>query len=128
MPVAQRDRRPVYLNLFKIRQPIGAIVSITHRVTGVLLVIGLVPALNFLQRSLSNPQEYARVVAWLTSPPGRYVVLMGTFLFAQHFYSGVRHLLLDIDICADLECARAAAWLTFAASIATVLLVWVALP
>src|SRR5581483_6324974 len=102
MTLSRPDRRPVYLNLFKIRQPIGAIVSITHRVTGVLLVLALWPALRFVERSLASPDEYARVIEWCRSPLGRLVVLAVLWLFAQHFYSGVRHLLLDIDVCADL--------------------------
>lgn len=121
MAVLQPDRRPVYLNLVKIRYPIGAIVSITHRITGVLLVLALFPAINMLQRSLVSAAEYAHVVAWLKTPFGRVVVLAVAWLFAQHFFSGIRHLLLDIDICADLKCARTAAWLTFVASIATVI-------
>jgi len=127
MSVLQRDRRPVYLNLFKIRQPIGAIVSITHRITGVLLVLALIPALSLLQRSLVGPDEYANALAWLKSPTGRVIVLAVAWLFAQHFFSGIRHLLLDIDVCAERKCARAAAWLTFAASIVTVLILGAAL-
>lgn len=127
MAVPQPDRRPVYLNLFKIRQPIGAIVSITHRVTGVLLVLALVPALAWLQRSLAGPDEYARLVEWLHTPVGRFVVLALAWLFAQHFFSGVRHLLLDIDVCADLKCARTAAWLAFIASVATAVVIGIAL-
>ena len=47
--------RPIYLNLLAIRQPIPAIVSILHRVSGALLfLVGLPLGLWSLQASLAN--------------------------------------------------------------------------
>lgn len=63
-------KRPVYLNLLKIRQPIGAIVSILHRVTGVLLVLFLVPALYAFDLSLRGPIDYQRVSEALSTAGG----------------------------------------------------------
>ena len=51
-PVA-RPSRPVYLNLFAIRQPLPAIVSILHRASGALLfLLGIPLALWGLDTSL----------------------------------------------------------------------------
>ena len=47
--------RPVYLNLFAIRQPVPAIASIIHRATGALLFLAGIPVLLwFVQRSLAS--------------------------------------------------------------------------
>ena len=37
--------RPVYLNLFAIRQPVAAITSIIHRASGALLFVAGIPLL-----------------------------------------------------------------------------------
>jgi succinate dehydrogenase / fumarate reductase cytochrome b subunit len=68
--------RPIYLNLFAIRQPIPAIVSILHRVSGALLfVVGLPLALWGLQVSLASPEGYARVGAASACRAGRRFAL-----------------------------------------------------
>lgn len=126
MQATPRSGRPVFLNLFKIRQPIGAIASIVHRVSGVLLVLALAPALYLLERSLAAPESYAEIAAWLRSGTGRVVLLAGVWLFAQHLLSGIRALLLDLDVGASLRPARAMAWATFVGSIVVTLLVGIA--
>lgn len=123
MQVSPRSGRPVYLNLFKIRQPIGAIASIVHRVSGVVLALALAPALYLLERSVASPEGYADIAAWFGSGVGRVVVLASVWLFTQHLLSGIRALLLDIDIGADLRPARAMAWATFVGSVLVTLLV-----
>ncbi len=109
-------KRPVYLNLFKIRLPIGGVASIAHRITGALLVLLLPVAIYLLALSLESLAGFHKAVSFLTSAPGRVIVLLSVWLFAQHFFSGIRHLLLDIDIGAEKDTARVGAWLTFLAA------------
>lgn len=124
MPVIGNPKRPVYLNLFKIRQPIGAINSIVHRVTGVLLVAALAPALSLLARSLASPEGFAEATAWFATATGQAVALLVAWLFAQHLFSGIRLMLIDLDIGARLPVARAMAWGSFAAAVVTVAGLW----
>ncbi len=109
-------KRPVYLNLLKIRLPIGGVASIAHRITGVLLVLLLPVAIYLLALSLESLAGFHKVVSFLTSVSGRNIVLFSVCLFAQHFFSGIRHLLLDIDIGIEKDTARVGAWLTFLAA------------
>ena len=127
MVMEKNKKRPVYLNLFKIRLPVGGVVSILHRVTGVLLVLSLPAAIYMLQRSLQDPAAFMDIVARLATPAGRFAVLVIVWLFAQHFFSGIRHLLLDIDVGIDRTAARRGAWLTFVASLSVALLTGVCL-
>lgn len=119
----QSAKRPVYLNLFQIRQPIGAVVSIVHRVTGAALAVLTPFALWALQASLESPQRFAEIKALFGTGLGRAAALLALWLLVQHLYSGIRHLLADIDVGIDLPAARRAAWLTFIASIGTVAIV-----
>jgi succinate dehydrogenase / fumarate reductase cytochrome b subunit len=110
-------KRPVYLNLLKIRLPVGGVVSIIHRVTGVVIVLLTPLAVYLLHLSLQSPTGYDRTAQLLGSGAGRLGVLVVVWIFAQHFFSGVRHLLFDIDIGLQKEAARRAAWLTFVGSL-----------
>jgi hypothetical protein len=69
--------RPKNLNLFTIRLPINALVSILHRATGCALFLILPIILLLLQLSLSSAQHYETVIAILHSPA--YWVGMGFF-------------------------------------------------
>ena len=50
--------RPVNLNLLAFSFPLAAIVSITHRITGVVLFVGLAFALYALDLALASPEEF----------------------------------------------------------------------
>ncbi len=123
----KNKKRPVYLNLFKIRLPVGGVVSILHRIMGALLVLLLPFGIYILQRSLQDPAAFMDITARIGTPTGRIVVLVIAWVFAQHFFSGVRHLLLDIDVGIDKSTARRGAWLTFVASLSVALLIGVCL-
>lgn len=114
--MAQNGSRPVFLNLFRIRLPIGGIASILHRVTGVLLVLSIPLMLYLLQQSLADAATFAALMAALRSPGTKLLTLLAVALLAQHFFSGLRHLLLDMDIGTGKTAARRLAWLTFAAT------------
>jgi succinate dehydrogenase / fumarate reductase cytochrome b subunit len=104
------NKRPVFLDLARIRMPVGSITSITHRVTGVLLALGTPILVCLLGLSLQDEQGYARVVALFGSMPLRLVSIVFIWAFAHHLLAGVRHLLGDIDIGARLPVARKSAW------------------
>lgn len=114
-------KRPVYLNLVQIRQPIGAVVSIIHRITGAVLALLTPLALWALQASLEGPERFAQVTAALSAGPGRAAVLLALWILVQHLYSGLRHLFIDVDLGVELGPARRTAWLTLVASVITVL-------
>ncbi|HUX82308.1 MAG TPA: succinate dehydrogenase, cytochrome b556 subunit, partial [Halothiobacillus sp.] len=52
-------RRPVSLNLFKIRLPLPGIVSIMHRASGAFLFLLLPLLLYVLQLSLTSAEGFA---------------------------------------------------------------------
>jgi succinate dehydrogenase / fumarate reductase cytochrome b subunit len=125
--MAYNKKRPVYLNLFRIRLPVTGVVSIAHRVSGVLLVFAIPLFLYVLDLSLHDADSFATCRALLGGWLGRLVAFAALWLFVQHFFSGVRHLLLDLDIWIDRGQARATAWATFAVALATTLVIagWV---
>ena len=114
--MGKNKKRPVYLNLLKIRLPVGGILSILHRATGAFLVLLLPFALYILDRSLQDPTAFTEIAAYLMSIEGRIGLLIMVWAFAQHFMSGIRHLLLDVGIGDSKATARLNAWLAFAAS------------
>ena len=90
--------RPVFLDLFRIRQPVNAVVSFGHRVSGVVLAL-VVPVLPWLlQRSLSHPDGFADVVALFERAWVQAIVVFLIWALAHHVLAGIRHLLFDIHV------------------------------
>ncbi|MEW6331822.1 MAG: succinate dehydrogenase, cytochrome b556 subunit [Pseudomonadota bacterium] len=125
--MGNNKKRPVYLNLFKIRLPVGGVLSILHRATGAFLVLLFPFALYALDLSLRDPVAFDEISICLSSLAGRIALLIIVWVFAQHFMSGLRHLLLDVGIGDSKASARFSAWLAFAASGFVVILTGVCL-
>jgi len=112
--------RPVYLDLPRIRQPIPAITSILHRISGALLFVIGVPALLWgVQSSLASPETYDGFRAFMARPLVKVVALVLMWAYFHHLLAGLRHLLMDVDVGLDLKPARQTAT---AATVAALLL------
>jgi len=53
--------RPVFFDLTRIQMPVGAITSITHRVTGIVLALDIPFGFYVLHLSLDSAQSYERL-------------------------------------------------------------------
>jgi succinate dehydrogenase / fumarate reductase cytochrome b subunit len=99
--------RPKHLNLFVIRQPIPAIVSIMHRASGAFLFVFLWIVLWGLDRSLASPESFAQLKDVLAHPLAKLLILALLWAYLHHTFAGIRHLVLDLQIGTDLPTVRA---------------------
>ena len=104
-------QRPVFFNLMQIEMPVGALTSITHRVTGIVLAFGTPLGVYLLDLSLQGPESYARVLGLFDLLAIRVAALLFVWALAHHLFAGVRHLLSDIDVGSELRAARRSAWI-----------------
>ncbi|MCC6161042.1 MAG: succinate dehydrogenase, cytochrome b556 subunit [Nitrosomonas sp.] len=108
-------RRPKYLNLLKIRQPLPAIVSILHRISGVLLFFPGIPLFLYgMQMLLQSPETFASLQSGLDQPLCKLFLLLATWFFLHHLFAGIRHLMLDLHYGLQLEHARLSSKLVLA--------------
>ena len=103
-------RRPVFLNLAQIQMPVGALTSIGHRLTGVLLAAGVPLCVYVLDQSLKSEQGFAQVIALFDHMVVKIIIVMLTWALAHHLLAGVRHLLTDVNVGSTLMRARRSAW------------------
>lgn len=114
--------RPVYLNLLKIRQPVTAIVSIGHRISGVLLFLSIPLMIWMLDRSLQGEEGFQAVAALLDQPLLKILLLLMAWAGTHHFFAGIRFLLIDVDWGVDLATARRTAAIVNILGVAAVLI------
>ena len=106
------DQRPVNLNLFTIRFPITAIVSIIHRITGVLLFFFIPISIWMLRELLHSKDTYNNLMTLLEQPIYKGIVFLGIGAFMYHILAGTRHILMDFGFGEEKEGAKATSvWL-----------------
>ncbi|MBR9858336.1 MAG: succinate dehydrogenase cytochrome b556 subunit [Gammaproteobacteria bacterium] len=117
-----KKQRPVNLDLRTIRQPVAAIASILHRVSGVITLFALAILLWLLSYSLSSEAGFRAVVDILD---GFFVgfILWGVLTaLAYHIVGGIRHLIMDLGYCEELESGALSAKVVFGVTIVLSLL------
>jgi succinate dehydrogenase cytochrome b subunit len=99
--------RPVYLNLLEIRQPLPAIVSILHRVSGAFLFLVGIPVLLWgVHASLASPETFAQWKSVMAQPLWKLIALGLAWAYIYHLLAGLRHLALDVHVGVELAPAR----------------------
>lgn len=100
-----KSSRPVYLDLRRIRQPLPAIVSFLHRVSGAFLFLGIPLLLTVFEASLAGRDSFA---ATLGNPLIKFALFTLLAAYFYHFFAGLRFLLLDLGWGAALAQAHRA--------------------
>ncbi len=117
--------RPRFLNLLQIRMPVGAVASIAHRASGLLLFLCIPLAIFLLDLSLQGPAGFARAAELLASPLLCLIQLLIAWSLTHHVLAGIRFLLLDVNIGLNRPQARASAWaVNLAAPLIAIVLIW----
>ena len=101
--------RPTNLNLFSIKWPVTALVSITHRISGILLFLATALLLYLLDLSLASQDGFMQAGELLSTPAASFVVWLTIAALLYHLIAGCRHLLMDIGIGETWRAARFAA-------------------
>jgi len=118
----QGDGRPVFLNLFQIRLPLPGIVSIAHRISGMLMFLALPFCLFLLTVSLRNEEGYIWVQGLLSAPRFSVVLLLIFWSFWHHLLGGIRFLLLDLEWGLDKTSSQKTAALVLILSVVAAML------
>jgi succinate dehydrogenase / fumarate reductase cytochrome b subunit len=116
-------KRPKHLALHQIKLPLPGIVSILHRVSGLLLFCALPLLLLMLQYSLRSIETYTQLIAVLSHPLIKVMLIGLLWAFLHHFCAGIRYLAIDLDYGVRLAQARASSkWVIFVSLALTVLI------
>ena len=112
-----KKRRPLWFNLSPLNLPVPGLVSIFHRISGIVLYLGLIGFLYLLDLSLASESGYAKAGELLHNPVAKLLVVASIWALLHHMCAGIRHLFLDIDIGTSLPVARRSAFAVFIVSL-----------
>jgi succinate dehydrogenase / fumarate reductase cytochrome b subunit len=99
-------QRPKHLALHQIKLPLPGIVSILHRISGLMLFCALPLLLLMLQYSLFSIETYTQLMAVLANPLLKLLLLGLLWAFMHHFCAGLRFLAIDVHYVRNLAQAR----------------------
>jgi len=95
--------KPVYINLFKIQLPLSALISISHRVSGILIFFLVLPVSAYILNILLASQDsFSSFVDLFDSSVFlRTFVLFNILIFEYHVIAGIRHMLMDFHLVSE---------------------------
>ena len=115
------DHRPVYLDLRKINLPVSALISITHRLSGMYVFFITLPLmLALIYFSTESEDSFNDLSLFLKD----YKFILGLIVLSfcilwYHILSGVRHLIMDAHIGESLIASKYSAIFTISLWIIT---------
>jgi succinate dehydrogenase / fumarate reductase, cytochrome b subunit len=122
--IKQRPGTMRLIDAVKYRLPLAGVVSILHRVSGLLMFLMLPFLIWLFDVSLSSEISYERFTSAFTAGigflPGWFVKLVVWALiwaYLHHFIAGVRHLWMDATHSVTKEFGRQSAVVTLALSV-----------
>lgn len=111
-----KKNRPVNLNLMTIKFPSTAIISILHRLSGVVLFLLIPCILLSLHYSLVSAVGFAKVEHVFQNPVSKLVIWLLLASLVHHLFAGIRHLLMDLGLGEGIRVGKATAWLVMTIS------------
>ena len=115
------DHRPVYIDLRKINLPVSALISITHRLSGMYVFFITLPLmLALIYFSTESEDSFNDLSLFLKD----YKFILGLIVLSfcilwYHILSGVRHLIMDAHIGESLLASKYSAIFTISLWIIT---------
>ena len=104
------DHRPLSPHLQIYRPQLTSVLSISHRISGVLLSAGLILVVAWLLALAAGPDRFDALTRVLTSVPLLVLLVVWTAALFYHLLNGIRHLLWDAGWLLDLRGAYASGW------------------
>lgn len=113
-----QQQRPLSPHLQIYKPMYTMVLSITHRITGVLLSLGFLLFVYWLWSLAAGPEAYACALECLSSVWVKLLLLGLMFSFFYHLCNGIRHLFWDAGYGLEKKQARASGWAVVFVSIA----------
>jgi len=118
--------RPLSPHLQVYRLPLVAVMSFTHRITGVGLAVGTILLAIWLGGGAYSPGAYAAVSGFLGSWLGYLLLFAWSVALYFHLCNGIRHLFWDIGRGFALADAHRANGIVLAGTVALTAVTWIA--
>lgn len=108
--------RPLSPHLQVYRLPMTAVMSITHRMTGVALAGGCLLITAFLVAAAVNEAMFDKIRDFAITPLGTAILFAWSLALYYHMCNGIRHLIWDTVHMLEERSAVIAGWVVLLAT------------
>lgn len=115
-PGSRRPLSPFMIGPYY-RPQLTSMLSILHRITGLVLAAGALAFAGWLLAIAAGPASYAAYLEFAHSLPGLILSLAVVFALSYHWLNGLRHLVWDSGWGFELPRAYATGWTVVAGSV-----------
>ncbi|MEX0809483.1 MAG: succinate dehydrogenase, cytochrome b556 subunit [Dongiaceae bacterium] len=121
-----RPARPLSPHLQIYRPQLTTVLSLLHRLTGMVLGAGAVALVVWLVAAACGPDAFACVQALAGSILGRVLLFGFTFCLLYHLLNGIRHLVWDTGRGLELDAVYLSGKLVVGGTIVLTIAIWIA--
>ena len=105
--------RPLSPHLQIYKPQLTSIMSILHRLTGIILSLGLLPFVYWLHAIANGEASYQQIQVIFNSTLGIIALIAWSFALFYHLCNGIRHLFWDAGLGLDLKQAYRSGYLVW---------------
>jgi succinate dehydrogenase / fumarate reductase cytochrome b subunit len=121
MPLKKRPMSP-HLQVYN--PQITSVMSILHRMTGVILALGSLFLLWILVSLSMGEQFFAATTFFLASPIAKLALMGYTACLMYHLFNGIRHLFWDIGKGFDIPTVYRSGYAVIVLSLLSTAIIW----
>ena len=115
---------PVSPHLQIYRLPLTALLSVMHRLTGVILAFGCALLVCLLAAAAQGAAAYEALVPHYQAWYGQIIVVGFLFSLYLHFCNGIRHLFWDVGYGFEMETVDLTAKLAIGMAVVLTIVTW----
>ena len=117
-------KNPLSPHLQIYRWQISSLISITHRITGILNFLGLIFISAWISSAGISENLFECFSVFLKSFIGRFILIGFTWSISYHLLSGIRHLFWDLGYGYEIKTANFSGILVILSSLILTIVLW----
>ena len=118
------SKNPLSPHLQIYRWQISSLISITHRITGMLNFLGLIFISAWISSAGISENLFECFSVFLKSFIGRFILIGFTWSISYHLLSGIRHLFWDLGYGYEIKTANFSGILVILSSLILTIVLW----
>jgi succinate dehydrogenase / fumarate reductase, cytochrome b subunit len=118
------NKNPISPHLQIYRWHISSLLSITHRITGVVNLLALILMFVWVLAFSFNENNYELFLLTANSFFGKFILIGFTWSMSFHILSGIRHLAWDIGYGFEIKTAKISGILVILSSLVITIIFW----
>ena len=100
------NKPPLSPHIQVYRWQISSLVSISHRITGIINIIAITIICLWISLIFLSESKYETINLLLSSPIGKFIILGITWSFSFQILSEIRHLIMDLGYGFELRTTK----------------------